>query len=218
MPGFMLSVKKRRWLSATTFELTFARPTDLDYLPGQRIRLSYRSIERDYSLLSSPADPEITICVQRVTGGGLSPLLADLAPGQTVSARGPFGYFLWHPAARPAVCVATGTGIAPFVAFVRSGARPHLLLHGARSFAELHYRETLATAAGTYMPCLSGPERADDEKTEIFKGYVTAYLSRHLPSGSYDFYLCGRGDMIREATLLADRRFPGSHVFTEIFY
>ncbi len=35
---------------------------------------------------------------------------------------------------------------------------------------------------------------------------------------SYDLYLCGRQEMIRDATLMADERFPGSLVFSEFFY
>jgi ferredoxin-NADP reductase len=48
-------------------------------------------------------------------------------------------------------------------------------------------------------------------------GRVTGYLEGHLPLGAYDFYLCGRGEMIREVILLADQKFPDSLVYTEPF-
>ena len=56
-----------------------------------------------------------------------------------------------------------------------------------------------------------------DELNSIL-GRVTEYLDQHLTPGTYDFYLCGRSEMIRDVTLLIDERFPGSLVYTELFY
>jgi hypothetical protein len=47
---------------------------------------------------------------------------------------------------------------------------------------------------------------------------VTDYIRNRLPPRTYDFYLCGRQDMIRDVTLLVDERFDGSLVYSEIFY
>jgi len=43
-------------------------------------------------------------------------------------------------------------------------------------------------------------------------------LQKHLPTAVYDFYLCGRGEMIREVTWLVDEKFPGSLLYSELFY
>jgi ferredoxin-NADP reductase len=218
MRSFTVTLIQRRWLSEHTFELTFSRPTDFDYVPGQRIRLAHQNIQRDYSLVSIPRDSELVVCVRLMGNGVLTPVLADLAYGSTVAASGPHGYFSWRVSSRPAVLVATGTGIAPFVAFVRSGAEPHLLLHGIRHPDELYYQELFSSALTVYVPCLSGSSQTAGTCPRAFQGRTTAYLSHNLEKASYDFYLCGRLDMIREATLLADRYFPGSHVYSEIFF
>ena len=61
---------------------------------------------------------------------------------------GPRGHFLYQSRERRAVCVATGTGIAPFVAMLRAGlGRDALLLHGVREATELYYAELIAAAA-----------------------------------------------------------------------
>jgi ferredoxin-NADP reductase len=39
-----------------------------------------------------------------------------------------------------------------------------------------------------------------------------------LPDGSYDFYLCGGGNMVREVMGWVDARFPQARIFTERFY
>ena len=113
------------------------------------------------------------------------------------------------------VFVATGTGIAPFCSMVRSGIGGFVLLHGVRQPADLYYRDLFQTAAKTYVACLSS---ADQESDAYFHGHVTEYLQKHLPMGSYDFYLCGNRGVIRDVTRLVDRQFPGSLVYTEMFY
>jgi benzoate/toluate 1,2-dioxygenase reductase subunit len=53
---------------------------------------------------------------------------------------------------------------------------------------------------------------------DAFGGNVVQYLQQHLEPKAYDFYLCGRREMIWDATLLIDARFPESLVYTELFY
>jgi ferredoxin-NADP reductase len=111
--------------------------------------------------------------------------------------------------------VATGTGIAPFAAMIRAGARPARLLHGVRTPDELYYRHELQNAAGRYIPCLSGegalPEGA-------CRGYVTGVLEAGLGLAGCDFYLAGRMAMIHDALTIIDDHFPSSRVFTEAFF
>jgi len=47
---------------------------------------------------------------------------------------------------------------------------------------------------------------------------VTGCLAARLPSGRYAFHLCGGSAMVHEATALIDSRFPGSLVFSEVFF
>jgi NAD(P)H-flavin reductase len=113
--------------------------------------------------------------------------------------------------------VATGTGIAPFVSMARAGVSGFILLHGVRVQSELYYAKLFELAAKGYIPCLSGNGGTSSVENQ-FSGRVTDYLKRHLPPDDYDFYLCGRNDMIRDVTLLVDDCFPGSRVYSEIFY
>jgi ferredoxin-NADP reductase len=218
MARFTLRLTNRKWLTDATFELTFDRPSGFTYMAGQRIRLTLDNVARDYSLISTPDDTALSICIRHIPDGTLTPLLANLDYGRDIDASGPLGYFTWYASTRPAVCVATGTGVAPFLAFVRSGARPRLLLHGVRNIEDLFYRDELASAADRYMPCLSSVKQRADVDNDVFAGRVTTYLAQNLPTRRYDFYLCGRGAMIREVTHLVDRYFPGSKIFSERFY
>ena len=70
-------------------------------------------------------------------------------------------------------------------------------------------------AARKYVPCLTEARKLP---ANAFKGNVTEFIQQHLDSGAYDFYLCGRREMIRDVTLLIDERFPESLLYTELFY
>jgi len=191
-----------------------SRPETFNFRPGQRISLKYENFERDYSLASSPEESHLTLCIRHVAGGQLSRVLGDAAKGTRFSFCGPRGYFTFKPSQRQAVLVASGTGIAPFRSMVRSGITPEFLLHGVETSAELYYAEELQAASGTYIPCLSQSEKSQTH----FAGRVTDYLRRHLPPANYDFYLCGRREMIRDVTLLVDELFEGSFIYSETFY
>ena len=131
---------------------------------------------------------------------------------------GPHGYFTFRESPRRTVLIATGTGIAPFVSMVRAGLTEFILLHGVKTVKELFYESLFRKAAKLYVPCLSAAHGAASEAVGGFSGRVTAYMEKNLPPGAYDFYLCGRRDMIHDATLLADECFLGSFVYTEIYY
>jgi NAD(P)H-flavin reductase len=203
-----------RWLSKKTFEIKLHRPEAFNFKPGQRISLKHETVERDYSLASSPDEPDLTLCIRYVAGGLLSQLLGDAQSGTQLYFYGPHGYFTFKPSGRPAVLVASGTGIAPFRSMVRSGVTPEFILHGVETSEDLYYAEELQPAAGSYVPCLSQSGKSQTH----FNGRVTDYLQRHLPSDNYDFYLCGGREMIRDVTLLVDELFEGSLIYSESFY
>jgi len=203
-----------RWLSKKTFEIKLNRPEAFNFNPGQRISLKHETVERDYSLASSPDEPHLTLCIRHVAGGLLSQLLGDAKTGSRISFYGPHGYFTFKPSERPAVLVASGTGIAPFRSMVRSGITPEFILHGVETSADLYYTDELQPAAVSYVPCLSQSSKSQT----YFNGRVTDYLQRHLPPKNYDFYLCGAREMIRDVTLLVDEVFEDSLVYTEAFY
>jgi benzoate/toluate 1,2-dioxygenase reductase component len=208
----------RRSLSRKAFEAQFTRPSGFAFVPGQRICLVGNSVERDYSLVSGNTEETLLLCIQKIEGGMLSPLLASASIGSPFQFTGPYGYFTFVASQRPAVFIATGTGIAPFVSMARSGITGFTLLHGAKTPEELHYMSLFRKKADRYIPCLSRVHGTALDVEDTFPGRVTGYLEKHLPPGSYDFYLCGSAEMIRDVTLLTDERFPGSLVHVETFY
>ena len=212
--NYQADLLERRWLSSDTFEIRLARPAGFRFQPGQYIRLHQGEETRDYSPVSAPGDPELALCIRLFGEGRFSSALSKAAIGSPLVFSGPKGYFTYKPSERPSVWVATGSGVAPFCSMTRSGVKDFTLLHGVRRREDLYYAELFQTSASLYMPCLSG---SNDNKA-CFQGRVTDYMAKHLPPKPYDFYLCGRRDMIRDVTLLVDDLFPESLVYSEIFY
>ncbi len=154
------------WRLATVIELldetTRARsvvlelPGWLGHRAGQHVdvRLTaedgYRA-QRSYSIASGPDDGYLTLTIERIEDGEVSPYLVDeLRPGDELELRGPIGgYFVWEQSlGGPLLLLAGGSGIVPLRAMLRDwsargGGVPLRLLYSARSLSEVIYRDEL---------------------------------------------------------------------------
>jgi ferredoxin-NADP reductase len=114
--------------TARVRSLTFDVPGWTGHLPGQHIdvRLTAEDgyqAQRSYSIATPPDASRVTITVERLDDGEVSPYLTDvLVIGDRVELRGPIGgYFVWEPdRGGPLLLVAGGSGIAPLMAMLRA--------------------------------------------------------------------------------------------------
>ena len=105
--------------------------------------------QRSYSIASAPEDERLTLTVDRLDDGEVSPYLTDeLMVGDKLELRGPIGgYFVWEAAdGGPLLLVAGGSGVVPLMAVIRHRAAacsdvPTRLLLSSRSYEEIIYRE-----------------------------------------------------------------------------
>jgi ferredoxin-NADP reductase len=130
------------------------------HLSGQHvdIRLTAEDgyqAQRSYSIASPPDDELLTLTVERVDNGEVSPYLVDdLRAGDQFDLRGPIGgYFVWTAAMRGPLClIAGGSGVVPLMAMLRhrekrNGRAPALLLYSSRSPEDVIYRAELDAMA-----------------------------------------------------------------------
>jgi ferredoxin-NADP reductase len=134
------------------------------HLPGQHVDLRLTAedgyqVERSYSI-ATPADGRrVTISVERIADGEVSPYLVDeLRVGDQLELRGPIGgYFVWTPdERRPLLLAGGGSGIVPLMAMLRARIAagsdiPVRLLVSARSIDEIIYRAELDAIAGANL-------------------------------------------------------------------
>jgi ferredoxin-NADP reductase len=142
-----------------TKSLVLERPDWPGHRAGQHVdvRLTAEDgyqAQRSYSIASGPEDPGLTLTVERLDDGEVSPYLTDeLRVGDELELRGPIGgYFIWEQAlGGPLMLIAGGSGVVPFRAMLRhreaSGSDvPVRLLYSSRSQPELIYRDELREA------------------------------------------------------------------------
>jgi ferredoxin-NADP reductase len=130
------------------------------HLPGQHVDVRLTAddgyqVERSYSIATPMDGRRVTITVERISDGEVSPYLADeLSIGDQLELRGPIGgYFVWSPAdGGPLFLAGGGSGIVPLMAMLRARVRaggdvPVRLLVSARSADDVIYRTELESIA-----------------------------------------------------------------------
>lgn len=210
-------VAKER-LAPGILEVRLTRPAGFDFLPGQFMRILMDGYQRSYTMVSTPDADTIDFCIALVDQGRFSEHIRRAAVGETFRLSGPHGHFVYQGGLNPEIYVATGTGVAPFVAFCRSGVRRGTLIHGVPGPDGLIYRTLLQSHLPRYVPCLSRLPIHARDPGKGFAGRVTRYLEEVLAPGTYDFYLCGWQAMISDAVAIIDNRFDRSRLFIETYH
>ncbi|WP_233712577.1 ferredoxin reductase [Kribbella turkmenica] len=111
--------------------------------------------QRSYSIASGPEDQYVSLTVERLEDGEVSPYLVDeLRPGDELEFRGPIGgHFVWtDELGGPLFLVGGGSGLVPLRAMLRhhravDSRVPVRVLCSARSLELLIYREELMKLA-----------------------------------------------------------------------
>jgi ferredoxin-NADP reductase len=140
--------------------LTMDVPAWPGHLPGQHldVRLTAEDgyqAQRSYSIATPVDGSRVTITVERLDDGEVSPYLTDvLEVGDRMELRGPIGgYFVWEPdRGGPLLLVGGGSGIAPLMAMLRERLRarsnvPVRMLTSWRSGEDVIYADELSAIA-----------------------------------------------------------------------
>lgn len=219
------TVVSRRDLAPDLWVIRVRPEVDIGFRAGQYVTIGLEVDgelrERPYSIASAPAEEELELFVELVPDGFLTPFLHPLEPGAPLTLRPRCkGLFLKDcPVAGEAhVFVATVTGIAPFVSFLRQAAageraggrsieRPVLLLQGASRSFELGYAEEMRALEAEfswfhYVPTVSRPWEDPGWSGET--GRVEDVLRKHVDANGIGpqaagVYLCGHPGMIEGA-------------------
>jgi ferredoxin-NADP reductase len=188
-------------------------------------------VQRSYSIASPPEARHITLTVERLYDGEVSPYLAEvLQVGDQLELRGPIGgYFTWRVAdGGPLLLVGGGSGIVPLMAMLRHRAAQHStapvrLLYSSRSFDEIIYRQELAQlAAGdpalmvTHTLTRNQPPQWDGYRRRIDRAMLAEVA--WLPSAQPQAFVCGPTALVESvASLLVELGYDPLRVKTERF-
>jgi ferredoxin-NADP reductase len=237
--------RRLSWQLGTVVEVVDETPRaksialDLPDWPGHRagqhvdVRLTaddgYQA-QRSYSIASAPEDGHLSLTVERLDDGEVSPYLVDeLRVGDELELRGPIGgYFVWEQSfGGPLLLLGGGSGVVPLRAIVRhhraiKSTVPVRLLYSARSLAEVIYLDELTTtgADGVVDVRLT----LTRERPESWRGYA-GRIDRKLlavvawpPEEQPLAYVCGpTGFVERAADLLVELGHEAGSIRTERF-
>ena len=244
---FILQEKRRESDDVASFHLAPADGKPLPpYLPGQFLTLRLaipgvkRPLVRCYSLSDIAQPDHYRLTIRRIgaragdgtaKAGLASTYLHQLSLGDRVDVKAPAGVFTLDAGQsdRPAVLIAGGIGITPFLSILKSIAadseapREAWLLYGVRDRDDYIMRAPLEAIARAHANVhvrvfySRAAPAANDPGVEV--GHVDLpALKRLLPSNACDFYVCGPSPMMDALT--RDLRLwgiPQDRVHTEAF-
>ena len=223
---------RRQDFSPTLWSVWIKPPEELVFKAGQYVAFGVENhekvLERAFSIVSSPYEPELEFFIERVPEGALSPQLHRLQVGDCVymrkKAKGIFNLDV-KTGHTQHFLVSTVTGIAPFVSMIRTLGRDLkegrlaqpfrlVVLQGAAKSDEFAYDRELHAAAVeypwlTYIPTISRPW--EDPAWPGERGRVDDLVRKYadnlgLEPENTTVYLCGNPGMIMNARDIMRRR------------
>ncbi|ROS73839.1 ferredoxin-NADP reductase [Curtobacterium sp. PhB130] len=186
--------------------------------PGQHLDLRLTAEDgyqatRSYSIASAGDSTMVTLAVDRVDDGEVSPFLVDAVEvGDALDVHGPLGgWFVWRPDAaaptRPVQLIAGGSGIVPLAAMVAAHTEaedptPFRLLYAVRTPDDVFFRSTLdAARAGTapFTDAIVYSRRAPDPSLPV--GRLTRDVLAAAvfpPDAGALVYVCGSTPFVEQ--------------------
>lgn len=236
---------ERRDISGDLWVVRVDPGGEYSFVPGQYATLGVvtpeKHYERAYSIVSAPHEKLLEFFVELVPQGDLTPRLYPYQVGDEFTLRKVAkGRFTLDTASGRTnhLLVATVTGVAPYVSYVRSlhrrwkeaklnGEHKLYLLDGASRSWELGYREELERFAAevpwlTYVPTVSRPWEDNSWRGET--GRVDDLVRKYTDSWGLtpentSAYLCGHPSMIENTKGILKRHGWGKEaVKAEAFF
>ncbi|MGH8728675.1 MAG: ferredoxin--NADP reductase [Burkholderiales bacterium] len=134
MSNYEVTLKGREEIAEGTMAFHFEKPTGFSFKPGQAIDVilveppttDAQSARHTFSIVSAPFQDELVVAT-RMRDSAFKRALKSLPVGSPAKLEGPFGSLTLHnDRARPAVFIAGGIGITPFMSILRQAAKGQL--------------------------------------------------------------------------------------------
>ncbi|MEE7533383.1 ferredoxin--NADP(+) reductase [Klebsiella huaxiensis] len=226
-------VKVQNWTDAL-FSLTVHAPVD-PFTAGQFAKLGLdvdgERVQRAYSYVNAPSNPDLEFYLVTVPEGKLSPRLAALKPGdevQVVSEAAGFFVLEEVPDCDTLWMLATGTAIGPYLSILEEGKdldrfKNLVLVHAARYAADLSYLPQMQALEQRYAGKLRIQSVVSRENVPgmltgripflIETGALEEAVGLPMSAESSHVMLCGNPQMVRDTQqLLKETRQMSKHL------
>lgn len=131
MATYQVRLTHSEEIAAGTMAFHFNKPHDFNFKPGQAIDLvlinpesqNTEPLRHTFSIVSAPYQDDLEIAT-RLRDTAYKRMLRALIPDAPAAIEGPFGSLSLHKnPSRPAVFIAGGIGITPFISILRQATR-----------------------------------------------------------------------------------------------
>lgn len=197
-------------LGGDTIEFESGKYVQVEVPPHDKIK---GSTQRAYSMSSKPSSKgQVELLIRLVPGGIVTTYVHQhLRVGQQINLIGPFGDFKRTEGDSLMLCIAGGSGMAPFKSMLydmlESGEKEREVWYffGARTTADMFYMEEMRELEKQlpnfhFCPALSEPQEGDgwDGATGLITDVLDRYLKEHINTEGkkVEGYLCGSPGMI----------------------
>jgi ferredoxin-NADP reductase len=206
MPEYRVKLLDKTPVAEGTMAFSFAKPDGFSFKPGQSSDLSLldppetdaEGNTRTFSIASAPSENELTIAT-RMRDTAFKRVLRNMTPGTEIKLEGPMGSFNLHKnPAKPAVLLAGGIGITPFMSMARDAARqkdPHqiYLFYSNRRPEDTAFLDELKALAQQNPNFHLVLTMTEMDKSKLpwdgERGFIdAAMITRHLPALSGPIY------------------------------
>ena len=208
-------LRRSEHVAEGTMAFHFARPEGFEFRPGQTIDVTLldppetdaEGNTRTFSIASAPSDHHLMITT-RMRDSAFKRVLGKASPGLEVKIEGPSGDFvLPRKIERPAVFLAGGIGITPFLSMVRHSAHEKTghqlyLFYSNRHPEDAAFLDLLTETAdhNPHVHLIATMTEMDRSRREWNgqTGHIDKeMLTRHLPSlAGPIFYVAGPPQMV----------------------
>jgi ferredoxin-NADP reductase len=215
MPEHTARLLDKREVAEGTLSFAIEKPSGFEFKPGQSVDLSLinppetddAGVTRTFSIASAPSENELLFAT-RLRDTAFKRVLRSLPSGTQLKFDGPMGSFNLHKnAGKPAVFLAGGIGITPFLSMVREAARqkyPHqiYLFYSNRRPEDAAFLDELKSLTQQNPNFHLISTMAEMEKSKQpwngERGFIdAAMLKRHLPDlNGPIYYIAGPPGMV----------------------
>ena len=238
MPKYETTLTASETVAEGTMAFHFARPADFKFQAGQSMNVSlidppetdHKGNSRSFSLVSAPYETELVIAT-RIRDTAFKRVLKSMPAGGRVGLRGPAGTFTLESAdARPAVFLAGGIGVTPFMSMLRDAAHSRLgrdlwLFYSNRRPEDAAFLEELAALPKRHSRChFVGTMVEMAKSSRPWNGETgfldRAMLERHLKNLAASVYYAAGPPGLVEAMrkMLADAGVEDEAIRTDEFF
>lgn len=238
MTSMTVRLQRREEVAHDTMAFHFDKPAGLGFKPGQAVDLILAdpavagtdSARHAFSIVSAPHEAELVLAT-RMRPSAFKNALARLPAGGTAAIEGPFGSLTLHNRKeRPAVFIAGGIGVTPFMSMLRHAAHAGLqqrliLLYSNRRPEDSAYLAELQRLEGEnqHFRLVATMTRMGDSRLPWMgeTGVIDEALLKRVTEGLANpiFYVAGPPAMVGALRSTLERAgVDGDDIRSEEFY